>query len=323
MVNSKPPLAEKLLNVVVLEDDSVVKAPVLAVDEPIAVLLIPVAVVLKFPEVIVRFVAPVLIEEAVKPDKANAPLVAVRLSAPVVSVNPLEAVRSPAEVTVPVPLVEILPEVERTPVFVIDNCPAEPNKIFPVEEFPKEIVPAPLAFIVRFSSVPGDTTDIATPAPVAADFIFNPVVAVAVEASTMNDGFVVPFGPTAKALAELEVTVRAPVLLIPAVVNVPPTFRFPPMPTPPVTINAPVPVVVEAVLFVVTIVPEVETLPEPFTWNRSPLPTVRSAAGEVSPMPTLPVPVNVMYGVPAMLNVKSLELPNTAICDFSTPALKI
>ncbi len=39
------------------------------------------------------------------------PEVEVRLKAPVVIVNPLEAIRAPAEVIVPVPVVEIFPDV--------------------------------------------------------------------------------------------------------------------------------------------------------------------------------------------------------------------
>jgi len=60
-------------------------------------------VVFKFPEVIVRLLAPVLMEEAESPDSVNAPEVAVKLRAPVVRVNPFEAVSVPAEVMVPVP----------------------------------------------------------------------------------------------------------------------------------------------------------------------------------------------------------------------------
>jgi hypothetical protein len=79
---------------------SVVKAPVLAVVAPMAVELIPVAVVLKLLEVIVRALAPVLIDEAPRPDRARAPEVPVMLTAPVVTVKPLLAVRVLATVTV-------------------------------------------------------------------------------------------------------------------------------------------------------------------------------------------------------------------------------
>ena len=57
------------------------------------------------PEVIRRLLVP----RSIEPD------VAVIDKAPVVWVNPLEAVKVPAEVIVPVPVVEILPEVDRTP----------------------------------------------------------------------------------------------------------------------------------------------------------------------------------------------------------------
>ena len=89
-------------------DVNVVNFPVLAVVAPIAVELIPVAVVLKFDDVNVKAFAPVEIDEVLRPDKDNVPEVAVRLSAPVVKVSPFEADKSPAEVIVPVPVVEIL-----------------------------------------------------------------------------------------------------------------------------------------------------------------------------------------------------------------------
>ena len=84
------------------DDDKVVNAPVLGVAAPIAVLLIPVAVVLKLPDVKVKLFPPVLIDEAPSPESANAPLVAVRFSAPVVKVRPLDAVIKLAAVRVPV-----------------------------------------------------------------------------------------------------------------------------------------------------------------------------------------------------------------------------
>jgi hypothetical protein len=89
IVVALPPV---LARVVVLVLDRVLKAPVEAVVAPIAVELIPVAVVLKLDEVTVRALEPVLILEAPRPLKAKAPLVAVRLRAPVVRVKPLEAV---------------------------------------------------------------------------------------------------------------------------------------------------------------------------------------------------------------------------------------
>lgn len=76
-----------------------------------AVELIPVAVVLKFPEVKVKLFAPELIDDAESPDSAKAPDVPVMFVAPVVCVKPFDAVSSPADVIVPVPVVEILPVV--------------------------------------------------------------------------------------------------------------------------------------------------------------------------------------------------------------------
>jgi hypothetical protein len=73
-------------------EERVVKAPVDWVVAPIAVLLIPVAVVLKLLLVKVRAFAPVEIEEALSPERLNVPLVAVRFNAPVVWVKPFDAV---------------------------------------------------------------------------------------------------------------------------------------------------------------------------------------------------------------------------------------
>jgi hypothetical protein len=92
------PLAKVVLPVLV----RVVKAPVEAVVAPIAVVLIPVAVVLKLPAVTVRLAAPVLIDEADRPDRLRAPEVAVRFRAPVVRVKPLLAVRVELALKVPV-----------------------------------------------------------------------------------------------------------------------------------------------------------------------------------------------------------------------------
>jgi hypothetical protein len=61
-----------------------VNLPVDAVVAPIAVELIPVAVVLKFEEVKVRALAPVEIEEAERPERDSVPEVAVKFNAPVV-----------------------------------------------------------------------------------------------------------------------------------------------------------------------------------------------------------------------------------------------
>lgn len=114
---------------VALVDERVVKAPVDGVVKPIAVLLIPVEVVLKLLVVMVRSFAPVLMLEAPKPDRVRAPEVAVRFKAPVVWVSPLEAVKVPAEVIAPEPVVEILPEVESTPFSLIVSLGEPPDWI--------------------------------------------------------------------------------------------------------------------------------------------------------------------------------------------------
>ncbi len=95
--------------------DRAVKAPVDGVAKPIAVPLIPVAVVLRLLEVIIILFPPASIDAAVNPERASVPDDAVRLRAPPVSVKPLEAVSKPADVIVPVPVVKILPEVLRLP----------------------------------------------------------------------------------------------------------------------------------------------------------------------------------------------------------------
>ena len=86
------PLPEE--RVVLLLEERVVKAAVDGVEAPIAVLLIPVLSMLKFPEEIVSVFPPREIEEALNPERLRVPLVAVRLSAPDERVKPLEAVKS-------------------------------------------------------------------------------------------------------------------------------------------------------------------------------------------------------------------------------------
>ena len=73
--------------------DRVVNAPVDAVVAPIAVALIPVAVVLKLLEVNVNAFAPVEMLDAESPVRDIAPDTPVRLTAPVVMVKPFDAVR--------------------------------------------------------------------------------------------------------------------------------------------------------------------------------------------------------------------------------------
>ncbi len=94
----------------------VVNVPVEGVVAPIAVELIPVAVVVKLPEVKLMLFEPALMDDAESPERDRAPDVAVRFSAPVVCVKPFEAVSVDAEVIVPEPLVEILPDAVMLPV---------------------------------------------------------------------------------------------------------------------------------------------------------------------------------------------------------------
>ncbi len=75
----------------------------------------------------------------------------------------------------------------------------------PVDTLPRVIVPAPLASIFKFSSVPEERTEIATPPAAAPLLIFIPVLDVPVLASMLKAGFVAPFWPTVKAVAEDEV----------------------------------------------------------------------------------------------------------------------
>ena len=94
-----------------------------------------------------------------------------------------------------------------------------PMRMLPVELLPMLITPAPLASMDRASSVPEEVTERATPAAAAADLILRPVAEEAVEASMVRAGLVVPLAPTARALAEAEVTVKAAVPMVPVVVK--------------------------------------------------------------------------------------------------------
>ena len=75
-------------------EERVVKAAVEGVDAPIAVLLIPVEVVLKLPEVMVRVLLPREMEEELNPEREMVPLPAVKFNAPVERVKPFEAVNN-------------------------------------------------------------------------------------------------------------------------------------------------------------------------------------------------------------------------------------
>ena len=129
-------------------EESVLNAPVETVVAPIAVELIPVAVVLKLLDVNVKALAPVLIDEAPSPERVKAPEVAVRLSAPVVCVKPFEAANNPAEVIVPVPVVEILFEVLMVLAVAIVPKPEaiEPEVSAPTE-VKEELTTVPLSVV--------------------------------------------------------------------------------------------------------------------------------------------------------------------------------
>ena len=131
-------------------------------------------------------------DEAVDASTVNAGLVA--------PFKPI--VRADAEEDVPV----IVPVTPKLPVTVV----ARAKEMLPVDILPNAIVPEPLASNVIFSFVPEEMAERATPPPAAADFTLNPVAADVVEASTLKVGFVVPAGPTAKALAEVDVIVTVP-----------------------------------------------------------------------------------------------------------------
>ena len=80
----------------------------------------------------------------------------------------------PAQVRLPLVLVTVQPLTPEPPA----------SKTSPVETPPMETVPAPLALIVKFSSVPVEMVDKAKPPAAAAEVIFKPVTAEAVAVST-------------------------------------------------------------------------------------------------------------------------------------------
>ena len=77
-----------------------------------------------------------------------------------------------------------------------------------------EIVPVPLALIVRFVLVPESMTAIAAVPPEIPAVILIPDFAEAVEASIEKTGLVAPLGPTANAVAPALVATSEPVLSI-------------------------------------------------------------------------------------------------------------
>src|SRR5579871_3788302 len=143
---------------VVLFEESVVKAAVDGVVNPIAVELIPVAVVLKFPEVIKRLFAPVEMVEALSPERFNAPDVPVRFNAPVVKVKPFCAVNSALDVMVP-----RSPVVVREPLVVALPFSSTVREVNPLFWTTKALFTAALVSLIT------------TALPVPAFTRFNPV----------------------------------------------------------------------------------------------------------------------------------------------------
>jgi hypothetical protein len=143
--------------VVLPVEERVVKAPLAGVDAPMAVPLMPVAVTLKLPDVINALLAPELSVNPVSPVADIFPDVEFILNNPVDNVKPLEAVRRPAEVTVPEPVVRMFPEVESVPLSVIVNVgvPADwMERAVPVPAFVSLIMKAePVPAFVRLKEV--------------------------------------------------------------------------------------------------------------------------------------------------------------------------
>jgi len=113
----------------------------------------------------------------------------------------------------------------------------------PVEVPPKVIGPVPLASIVKvsFALAPLDINDNARPPAFAPALIFKPVTGVAVLASTFNAGPVVPFAPTARAFADVDVIVCAALVIVLLRAVVPVTARaFVPIVAPPRASDVPV-----------------------------------------------------------------------------------
>jgi hypothetical protein len=132
----------------------VVKAPVLAVEAPIAVELMPVALAVKLDDVMLSELVPALIVEALRPLRFRVPLVAVRLAAPVVRVSPLEAVNVWVTVNAPalVVVIPLLPRVIAVAVLVPrDKVPAEATSTEGVRtEVPAYRVAQALVALPRF-----------------------------------------------------------------------------------------------------------------------------------------------------------------------------
>ena len=125
------------------------KLPVDGVVAPIAVPLIPVVVVVKLPDENSKLLTPASIVDVFKPVRVSVPDPAVKFKAPPDSVNPFEAVSSPAEVIVPVPVVEIFPLVESVPSSLIVREDTPPDWISS-----EVLVPALVSLMTNAVAVP-------------------------------------------------------------------------------------------------------------------------------------------------------------------------
>jgi hypothetical protein len=106
-------------------EERVVKAAVDGVDAPIAVVLIPVLVVLKLLDAMVKTLVPNPRVDALNPERLKVPLVAVKFNAPEERVSPLFAVnnwvvvRNPAFVVVTLFAPRVIPEVLVVPILIV------------------------------------------------------------------------------------------------------------------------------------------------------------------------------------------------------------
>jgi hypothetical protein len=175
-------------NVVAPVEVRLVKVPAAGVVAPMAVELIPVEVVVKWPEVKLMSFDPALIDEAERFESAIVPELAVKFKAPVVNVKPSEAVKVSVEVKGPllvvvtpvaprliaaavvVPIL-IAPEFEvPVPAWILTEPPVEvePDS-FPAFKFKAPPVPEPVEFVAgwRVNALPPVKVVISGEAPPA------------------------------------------------------------------------------------------------------------------------------------------------------------
>jgi hypothetical protein len=234
----------------------------------------------------------------------------------------LEADRAPAMVRAPVEV--ILFDVEK-------------NSISPVEPEPRVTLPDPFAPIVNDSFAPEEMTESATPPAAAADLMLSPVAEDAVEASILNAGFVVPFNPTARALAEAEVIVCAPEVNVPPDTANPPValatvmFAVPSNDTPPIVLavcNAvAVPALPEIVVWSPVFVPDTEVVPvtarvgveEPEST------TELTEVGVIAPNANVNAPSELVAETPAAVVTLFTNVPDVAgnVCVVAVPAAAV